>query len=224
MAEACEAFGVPVVGGNVSLYNESRGRDIDPTPVVGLLGLVDDLSAVPPGLAWGEGDAVLLVGSDPAPTLAGSRWARDVVGHHGGVLPPVDLATVAAAASAVAAAVAAGEITAVHDVAEGGLGVALAEQCVVSGIGIAVGAGAGVVAHRHLFSETPGRVVASCRAGDATAVSDRFAEAGVPVEHLGVAAGDRLVMPGLLDIALADLTVAWRDRLPRALGAGTAQT
>jgi phosphoribosylformylglycinamidine synthase len=94
MAEACNGLGLPVIGGNVSLYNESGGNDIDPTPVVGLLGVVDSLLAPPPGWAWHEGDSLVLVGtraaSGPVPyPLGGTRWATKR-GRRGGNVPGVD--------------------------------------------------------------------------------------------------------------------------------------
>ena len=93
MAEACRALSVPVIGGNVSLYNESRGRDIDPTPVVATLGLVDDLSGGRPASAWSTAASFCWSGrTAPAATsLAGSRWAVERRGHRGGRLPALDL-------------------------------------------------------------------------------------------------------------------------------------
>ncbi|MHB1536233.1 MAG: phosphoribosylformylglycinamidine synthase subunit PurL, partial [Acidimicrobiales bacterium] len=90
MAEACRALRLPVIGGNVSLYNESRGRDIDPTPVIGTLGLVDRLDRPPPGVALVAGSRVLLLGDALAVSLAGSLWAAERHGHRGGELPPID--------------------------------------------------------------------------------------------------------------------------------------
>ena len=95
MAEACRALSLPVIGGNVSLYNESGGADIDPTPVLGVLGLVDLLVAPPPGLAWDEGDTLVLLGAraaaDGSFPLDGSRWATERRAHRSGTLPAIDL-------------------------------------------------------------------------------------------------------------------------------------
>src|SRR5207237_7172685 len=88
LAEACRALNLPVVGGNVSLYNESEGRDIDPTPVIGVVGLIDHLERRPPGVTLVEGGEILLLGGDgPATALGGSRWAVERRGHRGGPLP-----------------------------------------------------------------------------------------------------------------------------------------
>src|SRR5205807_513526 len=91
MTDACRALGLPVIGGNVSLYNESRGRDIDPTPVVGVLGLVDRLDRVPPGISLVDGGSLLLLGPAGERALGGSRWAA-LRGHRRGTLPLLDLA------------------------------------------------------------------------------------------------------------------------------------
>lgn len=110
---------LPVVGGNVSLYNSSGGRDIDPTPVVTTLGMIDDLSAVPPGMALSDGDTVVVLGSF-VDGLAGSRWAWDQ-GLKGGRVPEPNLAMVRVLADLVRSLVAEGLVTATHDVSEGGL-------------------------------------------------------------------------------------------------------
>ncbi|HET9690330.1 MAG TPA: phosphoribosylformylglycinamidine synthase subunit PurL, partial [Acidimicrobiales bacterium] len=129
MAEACTALAIPVVGGNVSLYNESRGRDIDPTPVVGTLGLVQHLERRPPLPHLHDGGRVLLVAVRGATSsLGGSRWAAEVRGHRGGVLPGLDLAAHGRLVAAVAALAGSGLADGLHDVSDGGLGVALAEM------------------------------------------------------------------------------------------------
>ncbi|MGH9155318.1 MAG: phosphoribosylformylglycinamidine synthase subunit PurL [Acidimicrobiales bacterium] len=214
MAEACRALGVPVVGGNVSLYNESRGRDIDPTPVIGVVGLIDRLDRRPPGLALVDGGTLLLVGRT-APGLAGSRWAVDIRGHRGGTLAPLDLDVAARLVELVAGLVVDQAVVGVHDVSEGGLGVALAEMAVQSGIGFRV---SGIADHGELFGESPCRVVL-CLAPDAVeAVATRCRAAGLAVSVLGTAGGPRLVVDGLVDLALPDAAAAWRGALPAALG------
>ena len=217
MAEACLALGVPVVGGNVSLYNESRGRDIDPTPVVGVVGLIDRVDRRPPGAGTVDGARLLLLGTTE-PVLGGSLWAQRVHARRGGPLPRLDLALHARLLELVRGLAAESVVAGLHDVAEGGLGVTLAEMAVRSGVGFAVG---GVGTAAELFSESPSRVVL-CVAGDRVVeVEARAAAAGVPVSTLGAAGGDRLVVEGLLDVGLAEATEAWRTAIPRALGAMT---
>jgi phosphoribosylformylglycinamidine synthase len=213
MAEACTALGIPVVGGNVSLYNESGGTDIDPTPVVAVLGVIDDLTRTPPGPALVAGTSIVLVGSTDG-SLAGSRWAVERRGHHGGVLAAPDLVAHGRFLRLVAGlAGRAGLIAGIHDVSSGGLGVALAECAVGGAVGFAVD---GVDGHGELFTESPGRVVVcSARPDELIALCDA---AGVPARVLGQAGGDRLVVDGLLDVALDDALASWRRALPDALG------
>jgi phosphoribosylformylglycinamidine synthase II len=218
MAEACRAFGIPVVGGNVSLYNESKGQNIDPTPVVGMLGLIDLLDRRPPGARLVEGGRIVLLG-ESSDELAGSRWAFEH-GHRGGTLPALDPALHLRLASLVRDLVAGALLVGVRDVSCGGLGVTLAEMAVTSGVGFSV---ARVASHAELFSEAPSRVVACVNAEDLTAVEAAAAAAGVPITRLGVATGDRLTVKDLLDVPLDEAVAAWRDRIPNALGSGTTQ-
>ncbi len=219
MAEACRALGIAVVGGNVSLYNESDGGDIDPTPVVGMLGMVDDLRRRPPPPGLVDGGHLLLFGETER-NLAGSRWAWEQAGHRGGVLPALDLACHTQVANLVRGLVADAALLGVHDVSSGGLGLALAEMSVVSGIGFRV---ARVADHTALFGESPSRVVVCVEPDRVPEIERRATASDVAVTRLGLAGGERLVVKDLVDVALGDATSAWRDRLPAALGAGTAQ-
>jgi phosphoribosylformylglycinamidine synthase len=225
MAEACRALSVPVVGGNVSLYNESRGRDIEPTPVVATLGLVDDLRRRPPGIGLVEASHLLLVGAiaPGATSLAGSRWAVDRRGHRDGLLVAPDYELHRRLLGLIAGLVNGdGEgplIDGIHDVSEGGVGVALAEMAVRSGVGCTV---SGIVDHAALFGEGPSRVVLSVPAGALADVQTRAEAAGVGWVLLGQAGGDRLVVERLLDVPVAAALAAWRDALPAALESGVA--
>jgi phosphoribosylformylglycinamidine synthase len=224
LAGACEALGLPVIGGNVSLYNESGGSDIDPTVVLGVIGLTDVVAARPPGVGWDEGADVVLLGGRRAATgrphpLGASRWAVDRRGRRGGALAPLDMGELVACArlveSMVGEGVAGGEavLCGVHDVSSGGLGVALAEMAVRSGIGAEI---EGLVDHRELFTELPGRVVvATHRVSDVVA---RAAAAGVPSEVIGRAGGDRLAIGDLVDVAVADIAGSAERALSREDG------
>jgi phosphoribosylformylglycinamidine synthase len=215
MAEASRAFAVPVVGGNVSLYNESQGRDIDPTPVVGVLGLIDHLERRPPAVGLVAGGILVLVGPDEQePSLAGSRWAWDR-GARGGVLPALDPAAHRAVADLVRWAVTEDLLLGVHDVAEGGLAVALAEAAVATSVGASID---GLDGHAALFAEAPSRALACIAPEAVSRVTERAGAGGVPVRVVGEARGDRVVVEGLLDVAVAPLSAAWRRRLPDAFG------
>jgi phosphoribosylformylglycinamidine synthase len=215
LAEACRQLGLPVVGGNVSLYNESRGADIDPTPVVGLLGIVDRLDHRLPGLGLSDGTTLVLIGPEPtAPSLGGSRWAWER-GARGGRLDALDPAIHQSVAGLVRSLVADGTIAGVHDVAEGGLALALAESALAGDVGAIV---TGVDGHAALFAESPSRVLVSVGGEQLVEVQRRAEQAGVPARVLGRAGGDRLVVDGLLDVSLAVARERWRRRLPDAFG------
>lgn len=226
MAEACLALGIPVIGGNVSLYNESFGRDIDPTPVIGTLGLIEKLGSRPPGVTLSEGASLVLLDGttrglqEQTASLAGSRWAIEVRGHRSGTLPPLDLAghgrLVEFVTRLVGGQLADGGdlVVGIHDVSGGGLGVALAEMAVRSGIGVHVG---GIADHRELFTEAPSRVVVATTS--VAALTSQATDAGIAFRVLGQATGDRIVVDGLVDLDLAEATAAWRDRLPSLLDA-----
>jgi phosphoribosylformylglycinamidine synthase len=225
MAEACRALSLPVVGGNVSLYNESRGRDIDPTPIVAVVGMVDALDAPPPGVGLVEGTRLVALGPEPD-TLSGSRWAWGR-GHKAGAPPSLDLGAHRAVCELVRSLVADGLVLAVHDTADGGLGPALAEMAVAGGdgdpgVGLAVrppdGAGP-----RWFFGESPSRFVLAVDPAAIGELHRRHTAAGVAAAILGDAGGVRFVVDGFVDLAVADLDAAWRGRLPALLGHGTTQ-
>jgi len=202
-----------VIGGNVSLYNASGGTDIDPTPVVAVLGVIDHLERRPPGTALHSGSALVLLG-DIDLSLAGSRWAVERHGHGGGMLPALDLGAHARLLALVAGLVSTeGELTSVHDVSGGGLALALAEGAVRSGVGCSVHR---IDGHAELFSESPSRVVLGTERPEE--VLARARAAGVAARVIGSAGGDRVMVDGLLDMAVTVAADAWRVALPGALG------
>jgi len=222
MSEACRALGIPVVGGNVSFYNESRGRDIDPTPVIGVVGLIDKLTSVPPGPRLGDGDALVLLGHT-APELGGSEWAG-LHGLRGGAPPDADLDRALTLHDLVRGLVVERAVRGVHDCAEGGLAVTLAEMAVAGECGFLVALGTDLVPSVAWFSESASRVVVAVDPEHAAALVDRARTANVSAQLLGTAGGDRLVAEGAFDVALADATSAWRDAIPTALGHPTPST
>ena len=209
MAEACDAFGIPVVGGNVSLYNESNGHNIDPTPVIGLLGVIDSLTRIPPGLAWRDGDRVIVLGSGGA-ELSGSLWAAATAGHKRGRLPDLDYEQHRRVAGLVSGLVADDRLSAVHDVSSGGLGVALAEMAAVSRVGFR---GARIHNHAELFSEAPSRVVVAVDPELLPEVEAEAAATGVSVARVGLATGDRFAIKGLLDLEMSAIADRWRSAM-----------
>ncbi len=202
LSTACEAFGVPVVGGNVSLYNESRGSDIDPTPVVGLLGVVDHLDRRPPGVRLADGGRVVLLGART------NQLDLPV---------DVDLPAVGAVADLVRSAALDGLLDRVHDVSDGGLAGAVGEMVARSGIGAVLEQ---IDGPGELFAEGPGRVVACVLTSEMDLLVDRCRTAGVPVADLGPTGGDRLTVAGLVDLPVEAIVRAHRDALPVTMAAG----
>jgi len=215
MAEACAALGIPVVGGNVSFYNESKGIDIDPTPVVGTLGLIEVLRPGIPLPRLAAGNSIFLLGPSGAGaiSLGGSRWAAECRRHAGGSLAALDLALHARLLRLVAALVNERLVDGIHDVSDGGIGVALAEMTVKSGTGCQL---SGIADYTGLFGEGPSRVLVSVRPGQVKAVTEKTKSASIPILELGVAGGDRLIIEGLVDIPVAQAQAAWKGALPAA--------
>jgi phosphoribosylformylglycinamidine synthase len=201
MALACEALGVPIVSGNVSLYNETDGRAIYPTPAVGCVGLVDDVRRVPG--AWRPGDAVLVAGA-PELRLDGSEYQARFLGGPAGRTPTPDLAAEAALVRFLAEL--APEASLLHDAAEGGLAVALAEAAIHSGVGAQLELDPDLVAW---FGEGGGQAVLALPQERVA----RATSAGVPVRVVGRVGGG-----SLLDVPVEELRTAFEARLPEALG------
>jgi phosphoribosylformylglycinamidine synthase len=222
MSDACRALGLPVIGGNVSFYNESGGADIHPTPVVGVVGLIDRLDSRIPPAALSAGEVIVVLG-DTAAELGGSEWAAGRHGLVGGMPPSADLAAGVRLHELVAALVGERAVAGVHDCSDGGLAVALAEMAIGGGCGFTVaaeGSLAGLLPAAACFSESANRVVLAVETGRVDEILGRAAAAGVPAAVLGTAGGGRLVWTGAFDVALADAETAWRDALPSALAGG----
>ena len=227
MAAACRELSIPVIGGNVSLYNESSNVDIDPTPVVGVLGLVERLERRPPVAELRSDASIVVVGARGAAySLAGSKWAVEIHGHRGRgeSLPAVDFDAHRKLLGFVGALVGDGLPLGVHDVSEGGIAVALAEMAVASGCGFDVklpgGPGSAGPGALDLFGEGPSRVVLCVADGDVAEVLRRAGECGLSADVVGRSGGDRVVIRGALDVDLGDLTAAWSGTLPALLAPG----
>ncbi len=218
LADACEALGVPVVGGNVSLYNEGPEGPIYPTPVVGMVGELPDPERVAGSAFAREGDAIAMLGPF-RPSLAGSELAK-LRGGLGMGLPQPDVAAVAAACAAVREAVRAGKLSSAHDVSDGGLACALAESAIAAGRGCRVDLSPllerGCTAEEALFGEGPGGFLVS---GERDALESLAAD-GVEVLVLGEVGGDALELragPALL-LPLAEARAAWLSLASRVEG------
>jgi phosphoribosylformylglycinamidine synthase II len=210
LADGCAELGIPVTGGNVSFYNQTGSAAILPTPVVGVLGVIDDVAArIPTGLG-AVGNTLILLG-ETRDELAGSEWAHVVHGHLGGRPPHVDLAR----ERVIAEVLRGGGVAAAHDLSEGGLAQTLVEACLHSNTGCDVElTGDPFVA---LFSESAGRVLVSV--ADEATFTARCDEAGLPWQRLGaVAETSALRIEGVGELALTELSDVWEATLPALFG------
>jgi phosphoribosylformylglycinamidine synthase len=222
IAEACRALELPVVGGNVSLYNETMGQAILPTPIIGVVGLLDEATQV--GTQWfkGEGERIALLGPDDV-SLGGSEYLWIRHGRAAGCLAPLDLGMERRVQDAVRAAIAAGLTTAAHDCAEGGIAIALAEACVSGREPLGAEATLASVGRVDLvlFGEGPSRVVVTVAPGQAAEFEALMAESAIPWRWIGRTGGDRLrIAVGaetVIDVTVERIGHAWRSGFERHL-------
>jgi phosphoribosylformylglycinamidine synthase II len=217
MAAACHALGLPVTGGNVSFYNESSGRPIHPTPIVGVLGLLDDAAARVPSGFPGPGLEVWLLGTTRV-ELGGSAWQRLTTARLEGRPPTLDLTAERSLQRLLVTLAGRRLPAAAHDLSDGGLAVALVESTLAGGVGATVTLPSGLPPLAALVSESASRALVAVVPGAAAELAALAGEAGVPAARLGVTGDDRLVVPGVLDLPLARLRDAYEGALPRALG------
>ena len=223
IADGCQQLGVPVTGGNVSLYNQTGTTAIHPTPVVGVLGVMDDVTRRTPS-GWREaGQVVYLVGSTRE-ELGGSSWADVVHGHLGGLPPRVDLEAERVLAEILVACSRDGMVDAAHDLSDGGLAVALAESCLRYGVGVRVWLDElcerdGIDPFVALFSESTARVLVSVPRSEEVRFTDVCTARGVAHLRIGVvdeAAEPTLDVQGLFTLPLAELRATHEATLPAA--------
>jgi phosphoribosylformylglycinamidine synthase subunit PurL len=224
IGEACRALDFPVVSGNVSLYNETNGRGILPTPTIGGVGVLDDCARHATVALKREGDALILVGATKG-WLGQSVYLRDVCGREEGAPPPVDLACERRNGDFVRNLIRTGQADTVHDCSDGGLAVALVEAVLASGVGATVTLPPVLDAPdlpplAALVAETPSRVLIAAEPEASPAVAAAAATAGVPLRQLGQTGGDALTVPGLLQLELAHLRDAYEGALPALIDSG----
>ena len=227
LADGCQELGIPVTGGNVSFYNQTGAAAIHPTPVVGVLGVLDDVATrVPMGFAQpatGDGDLIFLLGETNA-ELSGSEWAWVTHEHLGGVPPKVDLARERALAAVVAEAARVGHLSAAHDLSDGGLAQALVESCLRNGVGARVALpeefAAGSMPFVFLFSESAGRAMVAVPRGHERAFTGLCAEHGLPWTPIGVTDGQigAVDVRGQFSVGLDELRAAHTGTMPALFG------
>ncbi|MBS2023154.1 MAG: phosphoribosylformylglycinamidine synthase subunit PurL [Deltaproteobacteria bacterium] len=225
IGEACTALGTPVVSGNVSLYNETDGKAVYPTPTIGMVGLVDDCKKHAQMGFIESGDVVAMLGPVRGSHLGASEYLRTVHGLVKGSPPPLDYAHEKAASGAVRALVRAGLVKTAHDISDGGLAVALAEMCFAKSLGAQVDVGAlasGERADVALFGEDTARIVIALKpaqVAEAQAIATSH-HAGLHV--LGTVGGERLQLKAgaaqLVDESVAELHTLWSRAIPKVVG------
>jgi len=215
LADGCQTLGTPVTGGNVSFYNQTGNTAIHPTPVIGVLGVIDDVARRTPQAFVGDGSLIYLLG-DTRDEFGGSEWAHVVHGFLGGLPPKVDLEREKVLADVLIASSRDGLIDSAHDLAEGGLAQALVESCLRGDIGARVVLPEGVDAFVSLFSESPGRAIVCVPRSEEVRFGDLCAARGLPAQRIGVVdvLATELSVQGQFDIPLRGLRAAWSTTLP----------
>ncbi len=213
IGEAARALDFPIVSGNVSLYNETMGKGILPTPTIGGVGLVADVSRTARARFERAGDVLLLVGATQG-WLGQSIYLRDVCGRSEGAPPPVDLIAERRNGDFVRGLIGGG-LTSVHDLSDGGLAVAVAEMAMASGIGATLAEGGDTLPlHAFMFGEDQGRYLLGVPADAVGAILDAARQAGVPAQVAGTIGGDALTLPGEAPILVSALVAAHEHFLP----------
>ena len=235
LGDACRGLGLPVTGGNVSLYNESPAGSIAPTPEIGVVGLLDDVSTLVGPAFESDGDTILLVG-EASSGLVGSAYAALAGTTMEDGLPSLDLGREAAVQACIREAIARGLVASAQDVSGGGLAAALAESAMWGGRGATVRVPTSMSPAVELFGESPSRIVVTATPRHAPALTLLARQHGLPVETLGTVGGDRLriqlvgvsatgasedrgsTIADVLDVPVTQLRHAWDHGLTRALG------
>ena len=212
--DGCKALGIPVTGGNVSLYNQTGATAILPTPVVGVLGVIDDVAQRTRSGFGRAGDRLYVLG-DTRDELDGSAWVQSAHDHLGGMPPRVDLAAEQALATLMIHAARGGLVAAAHDLSDGGLAMALAEASMRHGVGARVRLADPFV---DLFSETTARALVAVAPGEVDAFTAAAGAHGVPLHHIGTTGGEVVEVEGEFGVPVAVLKTAWSSTLPAAFG------
>ena len=220
IGEAARALAFPVVSGNVSLYNETNGQAILPTPTIGGVALLDDVTKHATLAFKAEGEAILLVGETTG-WLGSSVYLAEICGREEGAPPPVDLAAEKRNGDFVRALIRAGRVSAVHDLSDGGLAVALAEMAMAGGIGATIETVQDHgPSHAYLFGEDQARYLVTCPAGGCETLVGDAKQAGIDIVLLGHTAGDSLTLPGLEPISIITLRETHESWLPAYMQGG----
>ncbi|CAN5566529.1 phosphoribosylformylglycinamidine synthase subunit PurL [soil metagenome] len=221
IGDACLALGTPVTGGNVSFYNETGGRAIYPTPVIGMLGALPSAGEAVPASWARDGDAIVLLGATAPQDFGGSEYSKVVEGRVAGRPPLVDLDAERRLLALLEAAARRRLLASAHDVSHGGVAISLAESSIASGTGFSISLPEGEP-HRMLFSESPSRAVVSCAPASRDDVMRLAQDGGTPATPLG-SVGGSLLSFGAFDVTLSEAAASYEEALPSHLSARVTQ-
>ena len=213
MAEACAKLDFPVVSGNVSLYNETNGAAIPPTPAIGGVGLIPDIDKCGQFGGLQEGDILLLVG-ETIGAMGASIYLKEVEGREDGGSPHVDLAAEKANGDFVRGQIRSGRLTACHDLSDGGLACAAADMALASKIGIKLAHEGDVPMHGFLFGEDQARYLIAAKKEDAIAILQDAKADDIPIQVVGLGGGTAITVNGAHNLELSRLRSAWEGWLP----------
>ncbi|GAB3140747.1 phosphoribosylformylglycinamidine synthase subunit PurL [Amycolatopsis stemonae] len=220
LADGCVELGIPVTGGNVSFFNQTGSTAILPTPVIGVLGVIDDVTRrIPTGIGAEAGETLLLLG-ETHDELDGSAWARELHGHLGGVPPRVDLAREKLLGEILVAGSRDGMISAAHDLSDGGLIQTLVETVLIGQCGARVFLDADQDPFVQLFSESAGRVLVAVPRTEELRFTEMCTARGLPWRKTGVVDPESgtLELQGITEFTLDELRTAWESTLPALFG------
>ena len=216
MNEACRAFDYPVVSGNVSLYNETNGQAIPPTPAVGGVGLIPDLQRFSTVKGANEGDTLILIGETTG-WLGASIYLAEILSREDGAPPPVDLAAEKLNGDYVRKLIRNRRVTAVHDLSDGGLAVAACEMAFGSGLGVKLSGPHGGARHGWFFGEDQARYLLAVEENSVNPVVSTAKAKGIAAQVVGTVGGDRVQADGAFDVSLEDLRAANEAWLPNLM-------
>ncbi len=217
LADACRALEIPVTGGNVSFYNSTAGTPINPTPVIGVAGLFDDVGRRTPMGFQAIGESLLLLG-DTRDEFGGSEWAWSQHRHLGGMPPAVDLKRERLIGQVLVAGSRDGMLSSAHDLSDGGLAQALVESALRNDVGARVVLPAGLSPFVQLFSESAGRVLVSVPRSEELRFTEMCGARGLPCLRIGVTDGTRLEVQDVLEVELAELRARHEATFPALFG------
>jgi phosphoribosylformylglycinamidine synthase II len=217
LSEACRDLGTPIVGGNVSFYNESFGEAIYPTPVVGMVGLIEDIDCCCTAAFKEDGSLIVLLG-ETKPELGGSEYLKVIHHQVAGKPPYLDMEQEKRVQKCCLKSIREGLVLSAHDCSEGGLAVALAESCILGRIGADINLpltarGSQLKLHESLFSESQSRIILSLHDQNLSTLERNARDLGVPVTILGRTGGAKLLINGKISVAIEEVTSNWQGAL-----------